>query len=263
MLDSSVKIAAIIPAHLDSVRFKRKVLYNIFGFPMIEHVRRRATLSKKIDYVAVATGDQEIADVVKNYGGNVVMTSKQHLNGSSRVAEASENLDASHVILLQGDEPLLLPDYIDQMIDAIVKEPENDSWNGTGPIEKKEQLDLNSHVKCAINDQHKIMYCFRRSPSHADYTQQIKYIRKVLGIIAFRKEFLAKYASLEPKTIEVCESIEQMRVLEHGYNLTSVPFAASLPSINEPGDEAAVIQLAKADSKQREIFIRAFGVEPS
>ena len=152
MQNPAIKIAAIIPAHLASVRFKRKILYNIFGYPMIEHVWRRATLAQKIDHVAVATSDQEIAIVVKNFGGNVITTSNRHSNGSSRVAEACQNLDVTHVILLQGDEPLLVPNYVDQMIDAISREPKNDSWNGTAPITDKEQLHLDSHVKCAMEN---------------------------------------------------------------------------------------------------------------
>ena len=122
--------------------------------------------------LAAATSDQEITNVVKNFGGNVITTSNKHSNGSSRVAEACQNLDVTHVILLQGDEPLLVPNYVDRMIDAISSDPTNDFWNGTAPITDKQQLHLDSHVKCAINDQNRIMYCFRRSPSIASYTHQ-------------------------------------------------------------------------------------------
>ena len=88
---------------------------------MIEHVRRRALLSKKISDVYVATCDKKIADAVIAHGGKVILTDDHHLNGTSRVAEAVTEIDASHIILLQGDEPLLLPSYVDAVIDAIAK----------------------------------------------------------------------------------------------------------------------------------------------
>ena len=113
-----------------SIRFPGKILYPLFGFPMIEHVRRRALLSEKISDVYVATCDQEIADAVIANGGKVILTGDHHRNGTSRVAEAITEIEASHIILLQGDEPLLLPSYVDAVIDAIVKEPTGDAWNG-------------------------------------------------------------------------------------------------------------------------------------
>ena len=101
---------------------------------MIEHVRRRAMMSERLEDVYVATCDEEIAAVVRDYGGKVIMTGDHHRNGTTRVEEAVRNIECSHVILLQGDEPLLLPSFIDTMIDAIASQPDGDAWNGTGPI---------------------------------------------------------------------------------------------------------------------------------
>ena len=100
---SSFSPVAIIPAHLASVRFPRKVLHDFHGLPMIEHVRRRALMADGLCAVYVATSDREIADVVRSFGGEVIMTSPNHLNGTTRVAEAAAQLDCSHVILLQAD----------------------------------------------------------------------------------------------------------------------------------------------------------------
>ena len=105
-----------------SIRFPGKILFPFFGYPMIEHVRRRALLSKKISDVYVATCDQKIADAVIAHGGKVILTGDHHRNGTSRVAEAVTEIEASHIILLQGDEPLLLPSYVDSLVDAIAKE---------------------------------------------------------------------------------------------------------------------------------------------
>ncbi len=101
-----MKIIAVIPAHMASVRFPRKILFQFHGLPMIEHVRRRALLSKAFDDVFVATCDEEIASVIRSFGGKIIMTANTHNNGTSRVAEAVKDIECSHVVLLQGDEPL-------------------------------------------------------------------------------------------------------------------------------------------------------------
>ena len=144
------KIIAVIPAHLASKRFPRKILFPFFKIPMIEHVRRRALLSSKVEDVIVATCDPEIADAIKYFGGNVVMTGSHHLNGTTRVAEAVADYECSHVILLQGDEPLIKPSDIDDIARAIEKTPKGNAWNGTGPIKRLEDLNKRSFVKCTI-----------------------------------------------------------------------------------------------------------------
>ena len=139
-----MKITAVIPAHLASIRFPRKILFPFYELPMIEHVRRRALLSQAIDKIYVATCDKEIVDVVKGHGGDVIMTDNSHPNGTSRVAEAISKIDCTHVILLQGDEPLLLPRHVDAMANAILGNPEGDAWNATGPVESPDELDRHS-----------------------------------------------------------------------------------------------------------------------
>ena len=109
-----------------SIRFPGKILFPFFGYPMIEHVRRRALLSQKIIDVYVATCDPQIAEAVTAHGGKVILTDDQHRNGTSRIAEAMQEIEASHIILLQGDEPLLLPSYVDTLIDTIANEPTGD-----------------------------------------------------------------------------------------------------------------------------------------
>lgn len=258
---TSMNIVAIIPAHMASVRFPGKILFPFHGHPMIEHVRRRALLSDKISDVIVATCDDEIADVVRDYGGKVIMTGDHHRNGTTRIAEVASEIDASHVILLQGDEPLLLPSFIDAMAEAINAEPEGDAWNGTGPINSLDEADRHSFVKCAITPDNRIMYCFRRNPSYADFDQMSQYIRKILGIIAFRKTFLKELVSLPQARTEMLESIEQMRIIENGYNLVSVPFQESLPSVNEPDEAQVVVDYLNTHPDQQKLYKLVFGIE--
>ncbi len=245
-----MKIVGIIPAHMASVRFPKKILFDIHGLPMIEHVRRRALLAKELDDVLVATCDVEIADAVESYGGKVIMTSNDQKNGTSRVAEVVQNYDCSHVLLLQGDEPLLLPKHIDSMIDSIKKNPKKDAWNATGSINTEDELDLHSFVKCAITRDNRIMHCFRKTPYFSDIKIQQQFVRKILGIITYRKDFLLKLNQLPESKIESAELIEQMRIIESGYDLYSVPVDSSPPSINEPHEADIVLDYLKNNSEQ-------------
>ena len=249
-----MKIIAVIPAHLASVRFPRKILFPIHGLPMIEHVRRRALMSSEISRVIVATCDNEIADTINKYGGEVIRTANTHKNGTTRIAEAVENIDCTHAILLQGDEPLLLPQHLDTFSRSIKEEPEISAWNATGPIESEDELDRHSFVKCSVNEDKQVLYCFRRSPCYSDFEKQTAFVRKILGIIAYRKDFLLKIASLPATRIEQTELIEQMRIIENGYKLKSVDVSPSLPSINEPDEVDVVLEYIERADEQKKIL---------
>ena len=250
----SIEVVAVIPAHLASVRFPRKILHDFYGLPMIEHVRRRALLSRSISKVIVATCDDQIADVISGYGGEVIRTSNKHLNGTSRVAEAVKSIDASHILLLQGDEPLLLPDHVDSMARAIYSNPDWSAWNATATLESAEELDRHSFVKCAVSGTDKILLCFRRTPFYASFIEQSKYVRKILGLIAYRKDFLLSLSSMPPGVCEVSESIEQLRIIENNFDIHSVSVDPSLPSVNEPHEEVLVRRYLESNSFQSSLL---------
>jgi 3-deoxy-manno-octulosonate cytidylyltransferase (CMP-KDO synthetase) len=249
-----MKIVAIIPAHLDSVRFPRKIVHPFHGVPMIEHVRRRALMVPGLADVVVATCDEEIAGVVHAGGGRVVMTGRDHSNGTSRVAEAAASVECSHVLLLQGDEPLLLPGHVEEMIRVIGADPSGDAWNATGPIEAEAELDRHSFVKCSVAPDGRVISCFRRSPCYSGFGTQRLFIRKILGIIAYRADFLQTLTRLTPTPIEEAEFIEQMRIIESGFRLQSVAVAPSLPSVNEPEEAEQVLEYVRGDVAQREML---------
>lgn len=249
-----MKISAIIPARLNSQRFPSKILLPIHGVPLIEHVRRRALLCKSFSEVIVATCDNEIAATVISNGGQATMTSQSHANGTSRCAEAAQQVDCSHVFILQGDEPLLLPRHIEALVQAVVAEPDLPAWNLIGPLETLDELERHSLVKCAITEPHKILYCFRRSPHVSSFVSQRGYVRKMFGILCYRKDFLLQLASLPVTPIEKSESIEQMRILENGFALSYVEVAPSLPSINLPGDVQEVLDCLSSDREQRALL---------
>jgi len=249
-----ISIVAVIPAHLASVRFPRKILFEIHGLPMIEHVRRRALMSRSLERVIVATCDVEIASAIRSFGGDVVMTANTHRNGTTRVAEAVKQLNCTHVLLLQGDEPLLLPRHINTLVDAIRVNPHNMAWNATGLLESADELERHSFVKCAITPLGRIMYCFRRTPCFTSFDNQRGFIRKILGVIAYRRDFLATITDTQPTPVEQYEFIEQMRIIENGYHLLSVSVHPSLPSVNEPHEIQAVLDYLEYQDEQKQLL---------
>jgi 3-deoxy-manno-octulosonate cytidylyltransferase (CMP-KDO synthetase) len=252
-----MKVVAVIPAHLASVRFPNKILLELNGIPMIEHVRKRAVLSGAFSEVYVATCDLEVAAAIEQAGGKVIMTRDDHKNGTTRAAEAVTNINCTHVVLIQGDEPLILPDQLTTFTSTINAKPEVDCWNLTSPVSELLELDDRSTVKCAVAEDGRIVYCFRRSPSHAPLANQLTYMRKIQGLVGFRKASLLSVSAMPPSIIEESEFIEQMRIVDAG-NLSfySVASQTSLPSINVVGDDAIVIDMLKNDSEQLEIQAR-------
>lgn len=249
----------MIPAHLASVRFPGKILFPFHGLAMIEHVRRRALMCEALKDVIVATCDEEIASVVRTHGGHVIMTDSSHTNGTTRVAEVARGLDCSHVMLLQGDEPLLLPRHLDACVAAVNGDPDVDAWNATGPIEHADELDRHSFVKCSVATSGRILHCFRRSPFYSGVEVQREFVRKILGIVVYRRAFLADLTALPPAAIEQAEFIEQMRIIENERILMSVPVSPSLPSVNEPEEAEVVLDYIQRTSEQRTLLSAVLG----
>lgn len=249
-----MKVAIVIPARLASTRFPRKILHSIFGLPMIEHVRRRCLLAGAELSVYIATCDPEIAEIIEGFGGTVIMTSPTHENGTSRTAEAIKNIDCSHVILVQGDEPLVLPRHIEYLFGAMKKNPELLAWNMTSNIINLNEIDDRAIVKCAIGTGGKILYCFRRSPSYASDAEMCTYTQKMMGMIGFRKDFLVNFSRIESSRLANIESIEQLNIIDAGFNLNSVNVEPSLPSVNTPDELLQVIECLRSDPEQVDLL---------
>ena len=220
---------------------------------MIEHVRRRAIRADILDDIFVASGDDEILETVNKYGGKTIKTYKNHSNGTSRVAESIQNINCSHVVVIQGDEPLIQDSHIFKIVEAIKTNPLNDAWNATSEISLAKDLNKHSIVKAAINKNNKILYCFRNSPSFCAPADQFKYIRKIQGLIAFRKNVLLKIAELDAPLCETLESIEQLRIIAYGFNLFSVNQINQVPSINEESDLNSFYEYLNTNKTENEI----------
>jgi len=249
-----MEIVGFIPARLASTRFYGKVLHPIEGLPMIEHVRRRALLSNGLKDVYVATSDIEIYNLVSSCGGKVILTHLEHENGTSRIAEAVQKVACSHVVLIQGDEPLILPNHIDKLIDSINQFPNIDAWNCVASLSSVDELNKQSFVKCITSPENFILNTFRRSPLISRQEIQMAQIKKVLGILGFKKEFLLSLSLLPQSMLEANESIEQLRIIENHFRLSAVHVEPALPSINEPKDLQVVIDNIKTDTIQSQLF---------
>lgn len=249
---SQIRIAAIIPARMGSRRFPGKALLRVRGLPMIEHVRRRALRCRGFSDVVVATCDHEIAEVVEGYGGRCLMTSPDHSMASDRVAEAIRHLDCTHVVNVQGDEILILPDDLKKVVEAIEASPDVPAWNAVARIEREEELRDPSIVKCVVSVSGRILFCSRdfswlAGKVEADFGP----LRIILGILGYRRDFLERYGALSRSPLEVAETIDQSRVVEHDVPLQGIEFTKGYPEVNEPRDADAVEHVLSDDPAQQ------------
>ncbi|MCG3204376.1 MAG: 3-deoxy-manno-octulosonate cytidylyltransferase [Elusimicrobia bacterium] len=241
----NVKVAAIIPARMASSRFPGKPLLPFQGLPMVEHVRRRVLLSGVFSDVVVAACDQEIKRAIESYGGRVMMTSPDHPGATDRVCEAARQLDATHVVNVQGDEILILPEDLKKMVDAIHENPAGPAWNAVAPIAEASELDDRAVVKCVVTQTNRVMFCSRIF-SHL----KSENVRIILGLLGYEKKFLLSYGKLSRTPLEIQESIDQNRILEHNIPLQGVEFLKGYPGINEPREVAMVEKYMQEDPRQ-------------
>lgn len=248
-----MKIIAVIPARMGSSRFPGKPLKKILDLPMVEHVRRRALLCKSVDEVLVATCDKEIMDAVESYGGKAVMTSNKHERCTDRVQEAVRKSLADIVIVLQGDEPLLGVDVIEKLITPFKSGENILCTNVLSVIKNQADLDDCDIVKAVINCKREIL-CFSRCgiPYRRDKTDCPLY--RQTGFSAFRRDFLQKFSKLEATSLEIAESIDFMRILEHGYSILGVVSGQTTVGVDRPDDIAIVENILKNDPVQKKIY---------
>ena len=212
-----MKIIGIIPARYKSTRLEGKPLADIDGKPMIQHVYERASKSKKLDDLLVATDDQRIIDAVNKFGGKAVLTSEKHPSGSDRVAEVAKKLDADIVVNVQGDEPFINP----EMIDEVVEPFENKSLlMATLMHEVLDESDFENPnvVKVVVNREGFALY-FSRSLIPYPRNRIDFHVYEHIGLYSYRKDFLLKLTKLPPTPLERIESLEQLRALENGYKI--------------------------------------------
>lgn len=215
----------IIPAHYASSRFPGKPLALIHGKPMIQRVYEQAKKCASLNHIVIATDDERIEAVVKNFGGNVVLTSDAHDTGTERCAEAIAKIaaDFNVVVNIQGDEPFIMPQQIELVCNCFSK---NETQIATlrKQITKNEELFNSNVVKVVVNEKEEAMY-FSRSAipnirgAMENYWQNLGVFYKHIGIYGYRKEVLEKIVKLPHNALEKAESLEQLRWLANGYTI--------------------------------------------
>ncbi len=231
------KILGVIPSRYASSRLPGKPLVDICGHTMVEHVYRRALASKVFSRLVVATDDQRIFDAVSAFGGEVKMTRCDHADGSSRVAEVAEQIEADYVINVQGDEPMLDPRMLKELAEGIIADKGCDSATMCLPIKNEEDFNNPNIVKVVRAQSGRALY-FSRSPIPYRRNETECPLWEHIGVYAFTKEFLLKMVKLPATPLMRTESLEQLRILEHGYTMTVIPtrYPSEGPNVNTPED---------------------------
>lgn len=237
------RVIALIPARLESSRLPDKALKEILGLPMIVHVYRRCLFAKTLDKVFVVTDSEEIRDVVVQYGGEVIMTLKEHACGTDRIAEAAKNMDGDIFVNVQGDEALVNPEYIDAVVEGLKSRPDADVGILVNPYSKYNSF---SDIKVVLNKKNEVMY-FSRNDIPSGSRVENPPMRKAYHIVPFRRDFLLKYPSLERGELEQIEFNEYLRILENGYKMIAVEVASDAVSVDTQEDLDYVRKQMKTD----------------
>ena len=223
-----MKILSLIPARMGSSRFPGKPMARILGKPMIGHVFERVSKSKQLIATAVATCDKEISDYIKSIGGTAVMTSDRHERASDRCAEALGIIEKMNktkydiVVLVQGDEPMTHPEMIDEAVAPMLSNSKIQITNLLGKIDTIEEFEDRNCIKVVCDLEGDALY-FSREPIPTRCKTDAIPMGKQVCVIPFRRNFLLEYNRMTPTPLEVAESVDMMRILEHGMKVRMVP----------------------------------------
>lgn len=248
-----MNIIGIIPARLGSSRFPNKPLAPIAGIPMLGHVFFRSKMSKLLTEVYVATCDEEIAHYIESIGGKAIMTAATHERASDRTAEALLKIEQATrqrvdiVVMIQGDEPMVVPEMIDQSVMPFGSHPEIEVVNLMSNLQSDAEFEDPNEVKVVIDGNSNALYFSREPiPSRKKGSPQVPMLKQVC-IIPFRRDFLLKFNQLKPTPLEIIESVDMNRVLEHGFKVKMVKTEVVTYSVDTKEDLQNVEELMKSD----------------
>lgn len=247
-----MKILALIPARMGSSRFPGKPMAPLLGKPMIGHVYERVARSPQLDLAAVATCDREIADYIESIGGVAVMTSDRHERASDRCAEALAKLEEANqtrydiVVMVQGDEPMTHPDMIGEAVQPLLDDPEVQVVNLLGRIKDVTEFEDRNCIKVVCDLQGNALY-FSREPIPTRCKVDDIPMSKQVCIIPFRRDFLLEYTRMAPTPLEIAESVDMMRVLEHGMKVRMAPTRHDTQAVDTEEDLRKVERLMKQE----------------
>ena len=251
------RTVAIIPARFASERLPGKPLAEIHGRPMIVHVMRRVAEATLVDRVIVATDDSRIAAVVEAHGGTALLTPANLRSGSDRVAYVARSLeDANIVVNVQGDEPLIPPDMIDEGIRPLLDDPSIDTATIVRRIHRVEEFGAPSVTKVVLDKAGNCLYFSRAPiPFGRDHSPEVLVrdnpVYAHVGLYVFRRQFLILFSEMEQSPLEKIEKLEQLRILENGRKIRAVITSLESPSVDTLGDLERVRELFQNQSTPR------------
>jgi len=243
-----MKILALIPARMGSSRFPGKPMRKILGKPMVGHVYERVASSPLVTLTAVATCDKEIFDYIESIGGTAVMTSDAHERASDRCAEALSVLEAANrtrydiVVMVQGDEPMIHPDMIAEAVQPLLDEPAVNVVNLIAPIGDAAEFEDRNCIKVVCDLNYNALY-FSREPIPTRAKSASIPMGKQVCVIPFRRDYLLEYLRMPPTPLEVAESVDMMRILEHGQKVRMAPTRHATQSVDTVEDLEKVERL--------------------
>lgn len=248
-----MNIVAIIPARMGSSRFPGKPLALIHNIPMVGHVAFRTAMSDILTDTYVATCDTIIQNYCDNAGLKCVMTSDTHVRCSTRTAEALLSIEKTTgkridiVVMVQGDEPMIVPEMISQAVQPMLDDPSINVVNLMAEMETLEEFEDPNEVKVVVDKNFDALYFSREPiPSRKKGADKVP-MRKQVCIIPFRRDYLLRFNEMDETPLEIYESVDMMRILEHGEKVRMVPTSYRTWSVDTPEDLARVSRLMHAD----------------
>ena len=239
-----MKILCVIPARYASTRLPGKPLADIVGKPMIQHVYERSAQATIPQQVVVATDDEKVFQAVQQFGGKVVMTSSEHQTGTDRLAEvASKYAEVDVIINVQGDEPLIDQKVIDELAQEFLNDTALQMASVMSIMDTEDYQNPNA-VKVVTDLNNNALY-FSRSLLPYPRVAGKANVYKHIGIYAYKKDFLLKFAKLEPTPLEQSESLEQLRALENGYKIKMIKTKSKFIGVDSIEDLQTVNELLR------------------
>ncbi len=231
-------ILGVIPARYSSTRFEGKILADLLGKPMIQHVWERAKQSLLLDEVLIACDEEKVAVVCREFGAKVVMTAKGHTSGTDRICEVVNPIDVKIVVNIQADEPLVHP----MMIDTVARALSEDKTLSVATLMKKIEdpaLISNPDVVKVVVDKNNFALYFSRSPipfkaRNSSVGEPVVY--KHIGLYAYTKDFLFIYKNIPTSSLEKTECLEQLRILQDGYRIKVLETRYDTIGVDTPED---------------------------
>jgi 3-deoxy-manno-octulosonate cytidylyltransferase (CMP-KDO synthetase) len=250
LTDLQPHIIGILPARWGSTRFPGKPLHLIAGKPLIQHVWERCKLAKNLSEIFIATDDDRIAQAVANFGGKAIMTSPNHPTGTDRLAEAAKQIPhATHILNIQGDEPLIDPELIDSLAAALCEDTSLDMVTAANPLDPSDPAVSDPNVVKVILKLNGNALYFSRSPLpfFRNAVENLQVLRHK-GIYGYRRDFLETFVTWPPSPLEQAESLEQLRALENNANIRVLLTTDTSPGVDTPEQALEIERILAAEN---------------